>query len=87
VVVPRGQVDDTVVELIPFPGDQLVSEGLTRGGCGVEQRRRPGSHKLQEPLSLSALQAAWTQLWARPDAATCPTPSSSASGISPAHPG
>lgn len=29
VVVPRGQIYDTVVELIPFPGDQLVPEGVT----------------------------------------------------------
>lgn len=31
-VVSWGQVDDTVVELIPFPGDQLASEGVTGGG-------------------------------------------------------
>lgn len=30
-VVSWGQVDDTVVQLIPFPGDQLVSEGVTGG--------------------------------------------------------
>lgn len=37
-VVSWGQVDDTVVELIPFPGDQLVSEGVTGGGYGVGQK-------------------------------------------------
>lgn len=34
VVVPGGQVDDAVVELIPFPGDQLTPEGVAGGGWG-----------------------------------------------------
>lgn len=37
-VVSGGQVDDTVVELIAFAGDQLVPEGVMGGGCGVGQR-------------------------------------------------
>lgn len=39
-IVSWGQVDDAVVELVPFPGDQLVPEGVTgvTGGCGVEYK-------------------------------------------------
>lgn len=42
VVVPRGQVDDTVVELVPFSSDQLIPEGAAGGGCGG-QTQGPGS--------------------------------------------
>ena len=38
VVVSWGQVDDTVVERIPFLGDQLVSEGVTGGSYWVGQK-------------------------------------------------
>ena len=37
-VVSWGQVDDTVVERIPFLGDQLVSEGVTGGSYWVGQK-------------------------------------------------
>lgn len=33
VVVPGRQVDDAVVQLVPFPGDQLAPEGIAGGGC------------------------------------------------------
>lgn len=36
VVVPGGQVNDAVVELVPFSGDQLAPEGATGGGCGAD---------------------------------------------------
>lgn len=49
VVVSWGQVDDTVVERIPFLGDQLVSEGVTGGSWREGQVFCTGS-RAQEGL-------------------------------------
>lgn len=48
-VVPRGQVDDAVVELVPFSGDQLVPEGAAGGGCGGQAMRQAPNASQQGP--------------------------------------
>lgn len=56
VVVPGGQVDDAVVELVPFARDQLAPEGAVGRGCGqtwasCSEPSVPPGHRLQGGLS------------------------------------
>lgn len=56
VVVPGGQVDDAVVELIPLARDQLAPEGAVAHGCGqmrasCSEPSVPPGRRLQGGLS------------------------------------